>query len=92
MDFGSVSALEDAMGRAADEAERILSEMRTGLHTTLADWEGAASDEYRAYQAEWDRAADDLQDVLRQLRRLALTARGNHSAALRANMSMWRRR
>ncbi|MFL6140450.1 MAG: WXG100 family type VII secretion target [Labedaea sp.] len=92
MDFGSVSELEETMGKTADEVERILSELRTKLHSTLASWEGGASEKYRTIQAEWDNAANDLHDVLRRLRRLVFAARGNHSAALEANLSMWRRR
>jgi WXG100 family type VII secretion target len=92
-DFAGLVEAEQAIQRTGDQLEEELSGLRARI-APLGEslWTGAAAEAYKRVQDEWDSSAEEIRAVLTELHRIVRTARGNYSAALRANLSMWRGR
>ncbi|TCO59409.1 WXG100 family type VII secretion target [Actinocrispum wychmicini] len=92
-DFGGLVEVEQAIHQAANRLEDELSGLRARIAPLCESlWTGAAAAAYKQVQDDWDKSAEEIRDVMTGLHRIVRTARGNYSAALRANLSMWRGR
>lgn len=85
-------ALDGAAADCRNTARHIasqLTELRAAVVRVTHHWEGLAEDGYRTRQAEWDRSAADLNQVLERIG-AALDAAGQQYAGTEArNASMW---
>jgi early secretory antigenic target protein ESAT-6 len=92
-DFSGLVSAEQALQQAAEQWEEELSGLRSRIAPLCETlWTGEAAEAYQRTQADWDSAAEEIRDVMTGLHRIVRTARGNYSAALRANLSTWRGR
>ncbi|GAB3869887.1 WXG100 family type VII secretion target [Kibdelosporangium lantanae] len=92
-DFAGLVAAEEAIQRTGAQMEEELAGLRARIAPLCESlWTGEAAEAYKRVQDEWDTSAEEIREVLAGLHRIVRTARGNYSAALRANLSMWRGR
>lgn len=63
VDFGQLSQAADDLGQAASKIQSELDELEGFLKPLVATWEGAAQEAYVAAQQEWDKAAQNMQEI-----------------------------
>lgn len=63
VDFGQLSQAADDLGQASQKIQSELDELENFLKPLVAAWEGAAQEAYTAAQAEWDKAAQNMQEI-----------------------------
>jgi WXG100 family type VII secretion target len=83
------------MEAAQQSIQRISKEIDTKLDTLRAmlqqlDWEGADRVAYQQYQAEWDRAVADLNNILNQIGGAVGIAKANYVTTEMNNAHAWR--
>jgi WXG100 family type VII secretion target len=81
-------ASQDCRTTAA-RIESQLSELKAGVQRVAKFWDGAARDNYRSRQAEWDRSAADLNQVLQQISAALEHAGQDYQNTERQNAMMW---
>jgi 6 kDa early secretory antigenic target len=86
-------ALDAARADVAGTANRIMSrldELKRMLAPLVASWDGAAAEEYRKAQRNWDAAALDLTQVLNQIGVAIGSAHDGYRQVEQANAARWR--
>lgn len=63
VDFGQLSAAADHLGQTAKQIEGHLHELEQTLKPLVSTWQGGAQEAYHQAQAEWDKAAQNLQEI-----------------------------
>ena len=66
-DFGQISNTASDMRSSAARINGQLAELRDMIKPMTDTWEGTAAEIYRAHQAKWDQAAEDLNLILNQI-------------------------
>lgn len=77
-----------SFSNAVDEAVGQVDARVNSLHAT---WSGAAAAEHRAAHARWAQGAREVHEALVVLHAIGTGAHANYTAAVEANMRMWRR-
>jgi WXG100 family type VII secretion target len=90
-DFSGLVDFEQVAIRTINQMEDELADLRAKITPLFKNWTGEAAEAYHRAQDDWDAQAIELRDILKELHRIVQMARGNYSAALRANTAMWRR-
>jgi 6 kDa early secretory antigenic target len=86
-------AMDAARADVAGTAQRImgrLDELKRMLAPMVATWDGAAAQEYRTAQRNWDAAANDLAQVLSQIGVAIGSAHDGYRQVEQANAARWR--
>jgi len=63
VDFGQLSQAANDLSGASQKIQAELDELENVLKPLVNTWEGAAQESYRAAQAEWDKAAQNMQEI-----------------------------
>jgi len=88
-DFGQMEAGATQISGAARNINQQLEDLKRFLQPLVASWTGEAATGYQAKQAQWDRAAQDLNQILQQIGRAVGTSTENYQAAENANRNIW---
>jgi len=93
---GAVLVTFESIGQAAtdcrtmnNELSQQLGDLKNYLAPMVSVWAGQAAENYNALQAKWDRAAEDLSQILTQIETSLNTARDNYQATENANAGIW---
>ncbi|MFI9788597.1 WXG100 family type VII secretion target [Kitasatospora sp. NPDC051984] len=84
--------LQNASSEVRQTASRIqsqLDDLKAGVQRIATSWEGSAQEGYQARQAEWDRKAADLQQVLGQISSALDNAAQSYQQTENSNQSLW---
>ena len=87
--FQSIADAAIDVRATADGVQAQLDDLRAGVVRVAESWEGAAQQNYRARQAEWDRAATDLHAVLLRIARALEGAAEDYQATENRNAGIW---
>jgi early secretory antigenic target protein ESAT-6 len=79
------SAAED-IRMTVDTMNSELDALKQALQPIVATWDGDAKNAYAARQAEWDRAANDLNTLLSSIQQAVLRSAEIMAAREQANM------
>lgn len=93
-DFTSVNAGAMQQGIAdLNTAYKALTEQLSSLegqlNASLAQWDGAAREAYRAAKAEWDAAANHMGQVIAKMQQVMTQITENYDANERAIQGSW---
>jgi WXG100 family type VII secretion target len=89
VDFRALEEGEASLRAAVNEIHAHLTELEGYVTQLLDTWSGEAAESYRAAQQEWDAAVEGMQQNLRELHGLIVTAHGNHTSAVHTNSAIW---
>jgi 6 kDa early secretory antigenic target len=89
--FGALEAARTDVAATAGRISGRLDDLRRAVTPLAATWEGAAAEEYRARQRQWDTAAADLSRVLMDIGRALGEAEAGYRATESANAALWHR-
>jgi WXG100 family type VII secretion target len=90
VDLGRLDSVTEDLRRTQVEMEHqlgVLDDLVAGLQDV---WRGQAADAQRQAHAVWSKEAHDMHLALVQLQEAATLAHSNYSAAVEANLSMWK--
>jgi WXG100 family type VII secretion target len=87
--FGEIEAGRATVAATANNVQQTLDELEQFLAPLVATYTGAAAEAWQAKQAEWDRAAADLQQVLASIGVALGMANDNYRLAENANTARW---
>jgi 6 kDa early secretory antigenic target len=63
VDFGQLSSAADHLGQTAKQIENHLHELEQTLKPLISTWTGGAQEAYHQAQAEWNKAAQNMQEI-----------------------------
>ncbi|GAA4429629.1 WXG100 family type VII secretion target [Actinokineospora soli] len=89
VNFAEVANASQAINSTSGTLEGLLGDLKSRLAPLSAGYEGAASEAWQQKQAEWDRAYDDLKQVLSSIGAAVGQAGENYEATEKANMNRW---
>ncbi len=92
VNFGAVETAAGDIGSTAQRINATLEQLKADLAPITRDqsnWEGETATNYKAYQEMWDRAAEDLSNVLAQISQAVATSHSNYVSAESTNAAMW---
>ncbi|MGW5053248.1 WXG100 family type VII secretion target [Actinokineospora sp. NPDC004072] len=89
VNFEEVAAASQSLNSTAGQLEGLLQDLKSRLAPIGASYTGAASEAWQQKQAEWDRAYDDLKQVLSSIGAAVGQAGENYQATEQANASRW---
>jgi WXG100 family type VII secretion target len=87
--FGAIDTAAADTDAIAGHIDATLEQLEGYLAPMKQHWQGAASTDYQALQSRWDRSADDLNLVLRQIAIALRTANENYTGTESYGVSMW---
>lgn len=93
-DFTSVNAgaMSQAVGdlkQAHSKVESDLTELEHNLESSLQQWTGDAREAYRAAKAQWDAAADHMNQVIVAMQGAMQNIGDNYDSTERAVSTQW---
>lgn len=89
VDFGQLRAAVGRMEEFAREVAECLEDIEQTMVGLRASWQGEGSDAQAQAQRQWQHGADQMQQALSALQKIADTAHGNYSDAVSKNGQMW---
>ncbi|GGS23403.1 MULTISPECIES: WXG100 family type VII secretion target [Actinokineospora] len=89
VNFAEVANASQAINSTSGTLDGLLSDLKSRLAPIGASYTGAASEAWQQKQAEWDRAYDDLRQVLSSIGAAVGQAGENYEATERANANRW---
>ncbi|SFP80571.1 WXG100 family type VII secretion target [Amycolatopsis arida] len=87
--FGALREQHDALGGVGGVWDELLVQLDEAVAPLRATWDGEASQAYEQRRAEWLSAADELRDVLRQVRQRSTTIQDNYGRAAGSAVRLW---
>lgn len=87
--FGSIAQAESDVQSTANNLNQQLGDLKAYLQPLVSTWQGAASTDYQAKQAEWDKAQQELNQILAQISRALGHANESYQQVEHRNQSMW---
>jgi ESAT-6 family protein len=88
--FGALDAARADVAGTANRITGRLDELKRMLAPLVASWDGAAAEEYRTAQRNWDTAAADLASVLSQIGVALGSAHDGYRQVEQTNAARWR--
>ncbi|WP_214407855.1 WXG100 family type VII secretion target [Pseudonocardia lacus] len=88
--FGAIDAARADVAGTANRINTRLAELKRMLAPLVASWDGAAAEEYRTAQRNWDAAAGDLAQVLSQIAVALGSVHDGYRQVEQANAARWR--
>jgi ESAT-6 family protein len=89
VDLEALLAGVDQMSAFQSNLEQTLATVRSSVTALGMTWHGDAASAQETAQRQWDDGAQQLRDVLAQLRDIAEQAHANYSNAVSTNTRMW---
>ena len=90
VDVDELAAVIAAMDSCGQDLADLATEVEAAQGALHAEWAGLASGAPPAPHAAWRSSFADMRSKLTELRAVGDTARGNYSAAVETNLTMWR--
>lgn len=90
VDLAELSDVVDQLQRFDQRVQNALEAAGRQVDQLHAQWSGAAADEHRAAHQRWQHGCEEMRAALTVLRGVAAGAHQNYSAAVSANLAMWR--
>jgi early secretory antigenic target protein ESAT-6 len=87
--FDGLDALASDIGAQASTLQSTLENLQSRIKPVIAQWDGATSGAYAASQDKWDKAAEDLQQVLAQIGTAVRSAAEAFQQGEQQNTSRW---
>lgn len=87
--FSQLAATQDQVRNTVANINTQLADLKNYLAPMVSTWTGAAAENYNAAQAQWDRAANDLNAVLSAIGNALGEANDGYQATERSNASRW---
>ncbi len=87
--FGELENARSSIQTTWTNISREMEDLKRFLQPMVGTWTGEASTAYQAHQAQWDRSANDLNQVLNQIGVALGTSNENYQAGEAANKSRW---
>ena len=87
--FGELENARSSIRTTWTNISREMEDLKRFLAPMVETWTGEASAAYQAHQAQWDRAANDLNQVLNQIGVALGTSNQNYQAGEAANKGRW---
>jgi 6 kDa early secretory antigenic target len=87
--FGELESARNSIQATWANISREMEDLKRSLRPLVETWTGDASSAYQAYQTEWDRSANDLNQVLNQIAVALGTSNDNYQAGEVANTRRW---
>jgi 6 kDa early secretory antigenic target len=85
VDFGHLSQAADSLGNTAKQIEQHLHELEQTLKPLVNSWQGAAQEAYHSAQAEWDKAAQNMQEICAKMGMAVNTANESYQQGEKSN-------
>lgn len=89
VNFAEVANASASLSSTSSQLEGLLGDLKARLAPLAAGYTGAASEAWAAKQAEWDRAYDELKQVLSSIAVAVQQSGENYEATEKANASKW---
>lgn len=87
--FGELESARSSIQTTWTNISREMEDLKSYLRPMVETWTGDASIAYQAHQAQWDRAANDLNQVLNQIGVALGTSNQNYQEGEAANVRRW---
>lgn len=87
--FGELENARSSIQTTWTNISREMEDLKRFLQPMVGTWTGEASTAYQAHQAQWDRSANDLNQVLNQIGVALGTSNENYQAGEAANKNRW---
>lgn len=87
--FGAIDALQGDIGQRVTAVETRLGDLKSQIESVTAIWEGAANEGFRATKAAWEQAANDLNQVLKQIQIAVQQTNADAQATEMKNKGRW---
>lgn len=87
--FGEIEAGRANVASTANNVQQTLDELKRFLAPLVSTYTGAAAEAWQQKQAEWDKAAADIQQVLAAIGVALGTANDAYQQAENANTARW---
>jgi len=88
-DFVQADAVLTDMNGINGQIQSGLDEMEATVESSLADWTGAAQQQYYVSKAAWNAAADSMVGYLEQARQTLLTISDNYGTTEQRHAQIW---
>ncbi|HVK24769.1 MAG TPA: WXG100 family type VII secretion target [Actinokineospora sp.] len=89
VNFAEVAAASQSLSSTAGQLESLLNDLKSRLAPLQAGYTGAAKEAWDAKQNEWNRAQDDLRQVLASIGMAVQQSGDNYEAVEKANAAKW---
>lgn len=87
--FGEISNAQQSVANTSRNVGQQLDDLKSFLQPLVATWTGQAAEDYQFKQAQWDRSAAELNQVLSQVGVALGTANDNYQQAEQSNAARW---
>ena len=87
--FSQLAATQDQVRNTVSNINTQLADLKNYLAPLVSTWSGSAAENYNAAQAQWDRAANDLNAVLNAIGSALGQANEGYQATEKSNASRW---
>jgi WXG100 family type VII secretion target len=87
--FGELESARNSIQTTWTNISREMEDLKRYLRPLVQTWTGEASSAYQAHQANWDRSAADLNQVLNQIGIALGASNENYQAGESANRARW---
>jgi len=87
--FGEIEAGRGNVATTANKVQQTLDELKQFLAPLVSTYTGAAAEGWQAKQAEWDKAAADIQQILASIGVALGTANDAYQQAEHSNAQRW---
>ncbi len=87
--FSQLAATQDQVRNTVSNIGNQLTDLKSYLNPLVQTWSGVAAENYNALQAQWDRAAVDLNQVLSAIGTALGNANEGYQSTEKSNASRW---
>lgn len=87
--FGEIEAGRGNVASTASRVQQTLDDLKQFLAPLVSTYTGSAAEAWQAKQAEWDRAAGEIQQVLASIGVALGTANEAYQQAEHSNAARW---
>lgn len=89
VNFAEVANASQSLSSSASKLEQLLGDLKQRLAPLEAGYEGAAKEAWHAKQNEWNKAQDDLRQVLASIGMAVQQSGENYEQTEKANANRW---
>lgn len=87
--FGELASGQSSIATTSKSIQQQLDDLKSFLQPMVSTWEGEASTQYMAKQAQWDQAAADINQVLHQISVTLGNTNDNYQQTESSNAARW---
>ena len=87
--FAQLHATQEQVQSSVTKINQQLGDLKSYLRPMVSTWTGQAAENYNHAQAQWDRAAEDLNNVLHAIGNALGDANEGYQTTEKGNASRW---